>query len=288
MANGGSVSVVAGAVVDGSVQVGRSGVRGKSVVVRGSNASVLVTARHHAAEEARLALVLLVDVAISAVAGGVVVGGRGSVALLLAVVTSQGKLGEERQDEEEDGNDSHCKASSLETASRAVLGKGSEAARALAGGSIGLTTAEGSIEIAIAGACTVTVGYSDVNEGANEGEVDSHSEEGSDCASGQTPEQQHGAQSVENGSARDTLNGANGIRDAQVMVVKSSEEVGVDAEDEGGAEELDGTERPLKELETKSDLFTHDGGIKCRKLAGLFWGCDRERVGGENPKKRSM
>lgn len=51
--------------------------------------------------------------------------------------------------------------------------------------------------------------------------------------------------------------------------MEGGQEVRVDAEDEGGTEELNAANEPLQELEAEACLLTHDGGLLVVKRGGL-------------------
>lgn len=252
------LGVVAGTVVNGPVQVCRSGMRRQSVVV-GIVGGALVASRHHAAEKTRLLLVLLVDSA-GAVARSVAVARGGAETLLLAVVAGEGELSEEGKDEEENGDDGNGETCRLELACCAEAGERCEATRAFIRCLGRLTTTEGSVKVAVAAAGAVLVGNSNIDESPDEGEINGHGQESSHGTTGETPEKEESDEGVEDSSSSNTLNSTQSGADTEIVVVKGGQEVRVDTKDQSSAKELHTANEPLKELEAKADLLAHDDG----------------------------
>lgn len=266
--DGSGLSVVAGTIVNRPMKVCRSSVLRKGVVVD-LISGVRVAARHHATEETRLLLLLLVDgTRARAIAGGVVIARRGPKTLLLAMVAGERELGENGEDEEENGDDSDSETGRLELTSCAEAGESSEATRAFLCGVARLTTSKGSIDVPIAAAGTMAVRNSNVDESAGKGKINGHSKESGYSPASEAPQEEESDQGVENRSSRDTLNGADGSADSQIMVVESGQEVGVDAEDECGAKELNTANKPLKELEAETCFLAHDDELLVVVICG--------------------
>lgn len=177
-----SVLVVGHAVVaDGSAfsvvalaNLLRSGVLGQGVTI-GSAASSTAALIEHAHE-----------LVATTVAGGVVVGRAGTEALLLSAVTDQHKLKQHRQQEEEDSDDGDSQAGSLHLASLSIGWQVGEATVAASDLVASVARAERSVDPALARAGSVLVGNRNVDEGADEAEIQDDGNKGRKRVTGET------------------------------------------------------------------------------------------------------
>ncbi|KAJ3476812.1 hypothetical protein NLG97_g9010 [Lecanicillium saksenae] len=116
----------------------------------------------------------------------------------------------------------------------------------------GFSFAEDGVELAAAAAAgAALVGDGDEDVGAEKGEIEAHGGEGGQGVAGEAAEQEKPQQGVGDGDAHDALDGADVGGRGQVVVGEGGEEVGVDAEDDDTAEELDGADEPLDRLEAE-------------------------------------
>lgn len=136
-------------------------------------------------------------------------------------------------------------------------GQGGEAVLVACGRGVGLPLAKGRVDVAGAAAGAVLVHDGHVDEAADEAEVEDDGDEGGECEAGDAAEQQEAEERVEGRGARDARHGADRRLDGEVVVVQRREEVGVYAEDQGRAEELDAADEPLQELEGQARFCAH-------------------------------
>lgn len=249
-----------------------AGVRGQLVGVLGVDWRML------ASEEAE-------EAAARSVARSVIIGRAWSETLLLTSVTYQHKLDKDRDDEEDaarmismtsapekhgegssHGYDRDGQAGRLHLAGRPVAWQLGEAVLVAGGSVLGISSAEGRAHGSGTGAGATLIGSSNVDEAADESDIQDHGDEGGEGVAGQATEEQQAEKRVQHADARYTLDGAHPCRDGDVVVAQSGQEVAVDAEDEGAAAELDTPDEPLQELEGEARSGTHVGGAACRRL----------------------
>lgn len=128
---------------------------------------------------------------------------------------------------------------------------------------------DGADAVAAAAAGAALVGDGDKDVGGQEGKVDAHGDKGREGAAGEAAEQQQAEQGVGGGDADDALDGADVGGRGEVVVGKGGEKVRVDAEDDDGAEELDGADEPLERLEAEGGASWHGGRLWCLFSAGF-------------------
>lgn len=272
LADGGDLRVAVGHVVG----LGVCG-EGIGVVLRQRVlAAAAVAAAKDAAEEAcpalrRLGLVVAVRVLGK---GHLHLRRRVGEALLAVVVAAERQLDKEREDVEEDGNDGNGETRRLELARGAVARDLGEAGAGLER-VLGLAAAKDGGDVAGAAARAALVGDGNKDIGAEKGEIETHGGKGGESAAGEAAEQQQAKQGVGGGDAGDALDGLYVRRRRQRVVGEGGEEVGVDAEDDDGAQQLHAAEEPLDRLEAERGASGHgdggDAGFVCMRLCVL--GC---------------
>lgn len=157
------------------------------------------------------------------------------------------------------GNDGHGKRGRLQTASRVEAGQHCKSIGSLSD-LVALALAERRVKVALAAAGAILVGDGNVDEGANKGNVEDDGQKGGEGLPREAAENQQGDDCVEDGGAGDAGDGADGVGDVEVVVGEGGEEVAVDAEDDGCAEELHAAVEPLEELEGEARSCAHGGG----------------------------
>lgn len=143
-------------------------------------------------------------------------------------------------------NNGNGQDSRLHPAYRHVLGQRHTTVVSRRDVGIGVTGPEDGLDItAGAGAGAVLVDGGDVDEGAEEGDVEDDGDERGQGEAGEAAEQQQADGGVENGGARDTLNCPKVRRDGDLVVGHGGHEVRVEGEDEPRAAELHAPVEPL-------------------------------------------
>lgn len=138
-----------------------------------------------------------------------------------------------------------------------IAGQVGEAIAAI-GGSIRLALSKGRINISPAAAGTIPVRDGNIDEGADEGNVQDDGDERGEGNAGKAAEKQQANEGVKHAGAHNALDGSHRGRDMQVVITQGGKEIGVDAEDQGGTEELDAADEPLQELEGEPGFGAHD------------------------------
>lgn len=165
----------------------------------------------------------------------------------------------------------------LELAGGAITGNLGEAAAGVERVAGLALSKDGADAVAAAAAGAALVGDGDKDVGRQEGKVDAHGDKGREGAAGEAAKQQQAEQGVSDGDADDALDGADVGGRGEVVVGEGGEKVRVDAEDDDGAEELDGADEPLERLEAEGGASWHGGRLWCF-LSGIrflwLWGVD--------------
>jgi hypothetical protein len=175
-------------------------------------------------------------------AGGVVVLGAWAETLLGLVVLGQRELHGGGDEEEEDVEDGHGEAGSVQGASIApVTSTESIFARQ--------ASADRSIDNTLAGVGTVARVVGDGGETADEAEIEEDGDEGEEGNAAEAESEKNSEDGVENGSARHALNGLFPCWNADVVLGEDGQVVAVDAQDDGSSSELDDSQASLAETE---------------------------------------
>jgi len=131
------------------------------------------------------------------------------------------------------GYDGHRQAGSLQLAGLVQARQGREAAvvTIVIDDDIGACVADAvrGVDDAVARAGSCAIGDGDVDKGAGEAQVDTHEDEGEHHVAGDAAEEEEGEGRVDDGDARDALDGLDPVADEQAVVVQSHEKVGEDA-----------------------------------------------------------
>lgn len=153
-----------------------------------------------------------------AVAGGVVVLGAGAKSLLSVVVASKSDSHENGDDEKDDCDDGKRQAGALKPTGHMIARKSSKPIAPL-GLIRGFALPERGIEIAFTAPSATLVRYSNVDEGANESDIEKEGQKGRKGATSETAEKEQGGKKVETGKAGNTLDSTDGGADGDVVVV---------------------------------------------------------------------
>lgn len=203
--------------------------------------------------------------------GSVAIGS--SISLLLLVVPDKEHLDDCGEEEEADQNEGHDEDGPVETARAAQVrpvGSGEPAAETeTVVDVIIVISADGASaqrrrDNVSAPSSAFTSEDGNCDEATDEEEIQ---EDAKDAKGGHASEeagQEDAKQGVENGSCGDGLDGDDSARSGKAIVPSRSEEVGEDAENESGGEELNGSKKGLKGLQTGARLVHHGccrGGI---------------------------
>jgi len=106
----------------------------------------------------------------------------------------------------------------------------------------------------------------DVDEGAEEGDVEDAGDEDEEAQSAEEVQHEEVDERVEDAGARDAFDGADVLGDWHGVVVQRGEIVTVDAEDDAGAAELDSAQEVLHDLEGEANFASHVGGCAREEL----------------------
>lgn len=265
------VRVVRGSVIGADSRTGVSSFVARPGVDIGTTNSACNGSASAVSTELRVAIVdgalaiALPEGTTPAAARGVVVGGRGTEALLLLVAAGKPKLADGCNKEEESSNDSdgktclviaaHSAISSLVGDLLAVAGTEAIVAKALASFSVAAT--ERGVDNAGAALSTVPSQDGNGNETASKSNVQNHSEESEDANATEAWREDNSEDSIQDGDTGNALDGLLPVRNGPVAVGLDGQEIRVEAEDDSSAAEAE----HVREGPEQATEETHGDGV---------------------------
>jgi hypothetical protein len=159
-------------------------------------------------------------------------------------------------------NDSHRKASSLQSTGCVQARKSCESAVSLRNRVVvGVSTSERSVDKSPAASITTACRIRHIDERSAEGQVKEHSQKAEECDAAETAHQEQGEDCVKDGGTGDTFDGTDVCVDVQVVVMQCCEEVREDRKDYSGTAELDEAEDEGERLQ--GDTSKCHFGCRC-------------------------
>lgn len=181
---------------------------------------------------------------------GIAVVGARTKLFLLAVVAEEQKLDGHGEEQKANGNNGCRQTGLLQPAGHTEAGNIDQCAGPVHNTvRISVAVPKGRadvVTIAVAGAAAV--GRGNVDEAANEANVEDDGGDKRQQAACQPPQEKNSEQRVEGGCARQTLDGPCPSWNVEVSAVELAEEVGEDDEGDEGAKEDDGSQEKLNDL----------------------------------------
>lgn len=201
-----------------------------------------------------------------AVALGVSVGRSGAEAPLLAAVTNEAVLGDDGEEEEEDGHDANGKTRRLHLARLPqVRHRYRPALPVIHPPRVRVAGSKGRINRPRARARASAVRRGNIDERPREADIETHRQQRRDGVPGRAAQHQKTQDRVENGATGNTLNGPDPVVDVEAMAVERRQKVGKQGKNDGRAAKLHGAEKELETPESQARAGAHDGMVQAKR-----------------------